>query len=678
MDPAQVYRAVAGGLYSVFRAVLFGLRLWAAVCLALYIAFWLELDNAYWAGTSAAVVCQPKLGASLRKGSFRMIGTVLGAVAIVVLTACFPQSRIGFLIGLAVWGAICGFIATLLRNFASYAAALAGYTAVIIANDELGATGGANGDVFMLAVTRASEICIGIVCAGVVLAGTDFGGARRRLAVQFAELAAEITARLAGTFALAGPQLSETRPVRRDLVRRVIALDPIIDQALGESSDLRPHSPILQTAVGGLFAALSGWRMVAVHLERLPSDQSRREADIVYGNMPQELRSVPTEGQAKSWAIDPSSARRACAAAARALTALPDRTPSLQLLADQTARTLIGIWRALDGLVLLADPARSIPVSGSMRLHVPDLLPSLLDGARVFVTIGAVVLFWIVTEWPNGPQALVFATIGVILFAPRADQAHATVMSFMVGTGLTAAFAAIVEFAILPNVTTFAGFSLAIGLVLVPGGALMTQPWQTVMFTAMTANFIPLLAPANQMSYDPQQFYNAALAIVAGVGVAALAFRLLPPLSPALRTRRLLALTLRDLRRLTTGPIPRTANEWQGRVYSRLSALPEQAEPLQRAQLVAALSVGTGIIRLRRVARRFDQDDAELNAALDALARGDSSVATESFARLDKRLAALPRTRPGARVRLRARGSILAMSEALTQHAAYFDSGEAR
>src|ERR1700704_2386150 len=177
-DTAQAYRAVARALCSAGPAVLFGLRLWAAFCL--------ELDDAYWAGTTAAIVCQPNLGASLRKGSFRMIGTVLGAVAIVILTACFPQSRIGFLIGLAVWGAICGFIATLLRNFASYAAALAGYTAVIIANDELGATGGANGDVFMLAVTRASEICIGIVCAGVVLAGTDFGGARRRLAVQFA------------------------------------------------------------------------------------------------------------------------------------------------------------------------------------------------------------------------------------------------------------------------------------------------------------------------------------------------------------------------------------------------------------------------------------------------------------------------------------------------------------
>jgi uncharacterized membrane protein YccC len=38
-------------------------------------------------------VCQPRLDASLRKGRFRMIGTPLGAVAIVVLTACFPQYR---------------------------------------------------------------------------------------------------------------------------------------------------------------------------------------------------------------------------------------------------------------------------------------------------------------------------------------------------------------------------------------------------------------------------------------------------------------------------------------------------------------------------------------------------------------------------------------------------------
>jgi len=80
--------------------LLFGLRLWASVCLALHVAFWLELDNAYWAGASAALMCQPHLGASLRKGWFRMIGTLVGAVAIVLLTAWFPQNRTGFLVGL--------------------------------------------------------------------------------------------------------------------------------------------------------------------------------------------------------------------------------------------------------------------------------------------------------------------------------------------------------------------------------------------------------------------------------------------------------------------------------------------------------------------------------------------------------------------------------------------------
>jgi hypothetical protein len=160
--------------------LLFGLRMWASVSLALYVAFWLELDDAFWAGTTAAIVCQPRLGASLRKGWFRMIGTPVGAVAIVLLTACFPQDRCLFFIGLALWGAACAFVSTILKNFAAYAAALAGYTAAIIASDQLGAVGGLNGDAFMLAVTRVSEIGIGIVSAGVVLAGTDLGDAQRR------------------------------------------------------------------------------------------------------------------------------------------------------------------------------------------------------------------------------------------------------------------------------------------------------------------------------------------------------------------------------------------------------------------------------------------------------------------------------------------------------------------
>jgi uncharacterized membrane protein YccC len=68
--------------------------LWAAALgfsLSCPLRLWLELDNPFWAGTTAAIVCQPHLGASLRKGWYRMIGSLAGAVVIVVLTAWFPQ-----------------------------------------------------------------------------------------------------------------------------------------------------------------------------------------------------------------------------------------------------------------------------------------------------------------------------------------------------------------------------------------------------------------------------------------------------------------------------------------------------------------------------------------------------------------------------------------------------------
>src|SRR5262249_37860499 len=147
-------------------------------------------------------------------------------------------------------------------------------------------------EAFMLAVTRVSEIAIGIASAGIVLAGTDLGGARRRLVALFTDLVAGIGIYFARMLALAGPNLRDTQPVWRDVLRQVIALDPVIDEALGESSQIRYHSPLLQGAVDGLFQALSASRTLANHLVRLPDDQTRAEAAAVLQYLPQELRSL--------------------------------------------------------------------------------------------------------------------------------------------------------------------------------------------------------------------------------------------------------------------------------------------------------------------------------------------------------------------------------------------------
>ena len=675
--PSPVARWVdyaSGALQAARPALLFGLRLWASCCLALYVAFWLELDTPSWTATTAAIACQPHLGASLRKGWYRLIGTVVGAVAIVVMTACFPQDRVAFFVTLALWGAVCALVATLLRNFASYAAALAGYTAVIIASDQLGAVGGLNGGAFLLAVYRASEICIGIVCAGVVLAATDLGGAQRRLATLFAAISSEISSRFTGTLVSAGAGFEETQTVRRELVRRLIALDPIIDEAVGESTQLRYHSPVLQIALDGLLSAMAGWRSAAVVLARSPDERGRQEASAVLARVPEELRLGPERSEPTRWIADPTRLLRACDAAVRRLVALPARTPSLRLLADQTAEVLGGISRALNGLALLVDdPTRPefFRSRGSRRLRIPDWLPPLVNAGRAFVVIGIAQLFWVVTAWPGGANAITFAAIIVILFAPRAEQAYATGIGFMIGSALSVVIVATLLFAALPNVETFATFSLIIGFVLVPVGTVFALQWQPAIFTGMITVFFPLLAPTNPMNYDPQQYYNAALAIVPPVGAAVLSFRLIPPLSPAYRTRRLLALTLRDLRRLATGPIPRTPDDWEGRMYGRFAALPDQAQPLQRSQLMAVFSVGSEIVQLRHIASRLELETA-LQGALEALAQGQSASAVERLASVDQVLASGSDTSPSV---LRARGLILAISNALTQHAACFDAG---
>jgi uncharacterized membrane protein YccC len=325
--------------------------------------------------------------------------------------------------------------------------------------------------------------------------------------------------------------------------------------------------------------------------------------------------------------------------------------------------------------LLVAAPVSHVSRGRGFRLRVPDWLPSLVNAGRAFVAIGIVEIFWILTEWPNGAFAITFASIAVLLLAPLAERAYAAAMRFMIGLALATGCTAIIAFAVLPGLETFEAFSLAIGLYLIPVGALLAQSGQPVMFTAMLLGFVPLLSPANVQSYDPQQYYNFALAIVAGSGAAALSFRLLPPLSPAFRARRLLALTLRDLRRLATGHIPWTDDDWESRIYGRLAVLPDACEPLQRSQLVAALAVGSEIIRLRSIAFSLGLG-SDLDVALEALARGNGAIATTLLARLDDRLATFPADGAEASLALRGRGSILAIAEALFQHAVYFEARE--
>ena len=660
--------SLAERLRAATPAILFGLSLWASVCLSYYVAFALELSEPSWAATTAALSCQPVLGTSLRKSAFRMVGTVVGAIGIVILAAFFRQDRVAFLVGLALWCAASAFVATLLRNFAAYAAALSGYTAAIIAIDVLGPVGSTNGIVVIFAINRAVEICIGIVCAGVVLALTDLGHSRRKLAGELAALSRAIMDGFADCFVIAGANLDQFRTLRRELLRRVIALDPMIDSAIGEASDLRYRSRVLRRAVSGLMDTISAWRKVAFEIELNCNAATQRDARAVHDELPRERLSPDATGSVKT----PAELREACCSAARSLTRFDAETPSQRLLADSAAAGLLGMARALNGLTGVVDPREMIAVKGTARLHVPDWLPPLINAVRVFVTVGAISLFWIASAWPSGVTAITFCAVVVVLLSLQGDLAYSASMMFLQGCVIAVVVAAVLVFGILPKVTTFPSLCLALGLALVPFGFLIARARSPMRFFSASVHLPPMLSIANRMTYDASQFWNTSSAIVAGVGVGTVAMLILPPLSPSIRTRRLLALTLTDLRRLARQASPGRQDDWESRGVARLLAMPDQARPVERAELAAAVAVGNEIVWFRHVAPRF-APSAVVDMALSTLATGRSGEAIERFKEIDRQVAAMPAAQPGRRILLRLRASILVISGQLAQFGSYFD-----
>src|SRR5262249_48837399 len=135
--------------------------------------------------------------------------------------------------------------------------------------------------IFMLSVTRVTEIWVGIVCAGIVLAITDSGGAPQKLAAELGAIVTGIAGGLCGALAPNNTRPSDSRDVRRQLIARVAALDGMIEAADGESSHVRYQSPRLRQAVSSLFAALSGWRAVAHQVEGSEDRETRRDADLI-------------------------------------------------------------------------------------------------------------------------------------------------------------------------------------------------------------------------------------------------------------------------------------------------------------------------------------------------------------------------------------------------------------
>ena len=148
---------------------IFSLKCFAAAMLALYLAFRIGLPRPFWAPLTAYVVSQPMAGAVRSKAVYRVTGTVIGALAIVILIPTFVNYTGLFALVIGGWFGFCLFMSLMDRTPRAYAFLLGGYTVGFVAMPAMAdMTAFSISSIFDVAVARSEEIILGVLCSTVV------------------------------------------------------------------------------------------------------------------------------------------------------------------------------------------------------------------------------------------------------------------------------------------------------------------------------------------------------------------------------------------------------------------------------------------------------------------------------------------------------------------------------
>ncbi|WP_417224704.1 FUSC family protein, partial [Achromobacter spanius] len=229
-----------------------------AACLALVVAYLLELHAPYAAASSVLLVINPVQGGVIGKGVWRVLGTLVGMLAAFVLMSAFGQMPWLFLFGFGVWLGVCVVGMTLLRHFRAYGATLAGYTVGLAAYGAMQHPE----RTFDQVMGRGASVLIGVVCLALVSAVFSSRSVHSRLAILLDRLAAATAGVLATHHrAIQGSAEPGAKPLdagRRSLITDVYGVDDLLALGKAESADLAHRAGTVRHTMVSLFSALVG------------------------------------------------------------------------------------------------------------------------------------------------------------------------------------------------------------------------------------------------------------------------------------------------------------------------------------------------------------------------------------------------------------------------------------
>lgn len=549
------------------EAVLFSLKCLLAAILGLYVSLRIGLTRPFWVIGTVYLVSQPMSGATLSRGLFRLLGTVGGAVATVLLVPRFANAPLVLSMVLAAWMGLCLYLAMLDRTPRAYAFLLAGYTTSLIGFPAVMVPD----DVFTIAVTRVQEISIGILAATLV---HGLLWPRR--------VSPRVHARVASILADAERW---TRDMRAGANETVLAADR--SKVAADLLDLHtlsihlPFDSVHGVAQVQILRALHD-RMLDVLMLSSAVDESQAQ-----------LRAQPAGTAHTTW----QELMRAdlCARQAELDAAHHDcRLLEAQLHAARPD------WR------------RHVPVHLARKAngHVlhRDHRIALRSALGAFVGILLACALWIATAWSDGATAVsIIGTACVLFGTTEAPAGH--VMRYLIGSTIGVVIGLFYALVIFPGLSDFVGLAMALAPALLVCGSFLARPPFIMAALGVVLTF-PLIAGLGATNATHVAgALNSSVALFVGTAAALCSMSLLQTLDSNRSRARLQDVIRRDIARRAAGQVG-NASDWTSRMVDRLALLaprlrghPDAAPALRT--LFADMRAASAVAELRVIGGAF-------------------------------------------------------------------------
>lgn len=548
----------------------YALRNSLAMCLALWIAFVLQLDEPYWALTSAAVVSFPTVGGVISKSIGRVFGSLFGAMASLVIAGHCLNDPWLFTLAIASWLGLCTYISNQYQNNVSYAFALAGYTAAIIAFSTVNVTDTVQ--IFDIAQARVCEVITGILCGGLMmmmLPSTSDGEALmvalRRMHLRLLEHAAMLWQ----------PEISlRMRTSHEGVIGQILTMNVLRIQAFWSHYRLRRQNNILNAMLHHqlrITSVISSLRRMLLNWPDRPENLA-----TILDQLLNELR-------------DPATDKYRLAHILLAV-APPDPTDYRHRAFFLRLRHFCWLYlRCSRWLQQLenASPASEIePLRITALARHNDSYEAAYNGLRTFLCILMGCAFWIATQWDSGSSALTLIAISCVLYSSTPSPIK-SITTLLKAVTLLFAFCFVMKFGLMIQIDDFWVFCIFLFPILVTMQMMKLQnPPYAPLWGQLIVFMGSFLAVTNPPTYDYPSFINDSIGKIVGVLLAGLAFQILRPSSDKRKSRRSIRALRRDfIDQLSKKPL-QSEIQFESRIYHRISQLNQSQDQEARIWLL--------------------------------------------------------------------------------------------